>query len=184
MLAPFSPSSGQPVVQASNLQPHGPTRHRLRALWARAALVTGPSRPEMARVRTSRRTDPTSPSSPPLTPALWRMGGGLVWTTVSKAGDEGGGDGTLGSVTEGLGLREPAGDAERRGPPRTCDHRLCPARPRYNAVGCREVALYGSSFHRPYTCSLRRFELSRYEARTAKACAEAARWQEASRGTP
>jgi hypothetical protein len=39
VLAPFSPSSGQPVVQASNLQPHGPTRHRLRALWARAALV-------------------------------------------------------------------------------------------------------------------------------------------------
>jgi hypothetical protein len=113
VLAPFSPSSGQPVVQASNLQPHGPTRHRLRALWARAALVTGPSRPEMARVRTSRRTDPTSPSSPPLTPALWRMGGGLVWATVSKAGDEGGGDadGTLESVTVGLGLREPAGDA-------------------------------------------------------------------------
>ena len=41
-----------------------------------------------------------------------------------------------------------------------------------------------TSFHRPHTCSLRRFELSRSEARAAKAHVQMRAWQEASRGTP
>ena len=41
-----------------------------------------------------------------------------------------------------------------------------------------------TSFHRPHTCSLRRFELSRSEARAAKAHVQMRARQEASRGTP
>ena len=112
-------------------------------------------------------------------------GAGLDLDDRERAVSEEGGDGALrGAPPWASGSREPARRRRRRRAPRTW---LMPA-------SCQVALQRGgvprggpglvTSFHRPHTCSLRRFELSRSEARAAKAHVQMRAWQEASRGTP
>ena len=112
-------------------------------------------------------------------------GAGLDPDDRERAVGEEGGDGALrGAPPWAFGSREPARRCRGRRAPRTW---LTPA-------SCQVAVQRGgvprggpglvTPFHRPHTCSLRRFELSRSEARAAKAHVQMRAWQEASRGTP
>ena len=88
-----------------------------------------------------------------------------------------------GSATVGFWVARVGGGAERRAPRTWQKPASCQVALQRGGVPRGGPGLV-TSFHRPHTCSLRRFELSRSEARAAKAHVQMRAWQEASRGTP
>ena len=87
------------------------------------------------------------------------------------------------SATVGFWVARVGGGAERRAPRTWQKPASCLVALQRGGVPRGGPGLV-TSFHRPHTCSLRRFELSRSEARAAKAHVQMRARQEASRGTP
>lgn len=102
----------------------------------------------------TRARGPASPRSPPLITAL-RLVRGLVRTTMSGLGVRQVAKGRSESATAGFWAAR-AGERREGGARRALELRLCPARSRTTRRGAARWPWWVASFHRPYTCSLRR----------------------------
>ena len=156
-----------------------------RALGVRCGARLGRAGPRLTALRPESNlhpdvpTGPTPPCSPPLITGagldLDDRGRGWGWGRWRWNAPR--------SATVGFWVARVGGGAERRAPRTWQKPASCQVALQRGGVPRGGPGLV-TSFHRPHTCSLRRFELSRSEARAAKAHVQMRAWQEASRGTP